>query len=131
MISMTDDKSKYSILAVDDSDIIISLIQILLEVEGYTFYSASSADEAMDLIQQHDLDLVLLDIEMPDVTGVELLQKLNDLDLLKTTKVVMLTGKTDVEHVNQSLELGAKSYILKPFEHDHLKDRIWEVLQES
>ena len=126
---MNKKQSDYSILAVDDSDIIINLIEILLENEGYKFQSADSAHAAMGLINQHDFDLILMDIEMPDVSGIELLEEMRQLDLMKKIKVIMLTGKTDVEHVKQCLGLGARSYILKPFDNAALVVRVWEVLQ--
>jgi len=126
---MNNQQSDYSILAVDDSDIIINLIQILLENEGYQFQSADSAYEAMGLIKQHDFDLILMDIEMPGVSGIELLEEMRQQDLLQKIKVIMLTGKTDVEHVKQCLGLGARSYILKPFDHAAMVNRVREVLQ--
>ena len=128
---MEKQKSDYSILAVDDSDIIISLIQVLMESHGYQFTSADSAFEALALIKKQHFDLILLDIEMPEMSGVDLLSEMNQQRLLKDTKVVMLTGKTDVEHVKQCLELGAVSYILKPFDHETMINRIWEILQDS
>ena len=128
---MNNQQSGQSILAVDDSDIIINLIQILLENEGYQFQSADSAYAAMELIKQHDFDLILMDIEMPGVSGIELLEEIGQLGLLKKTKVIMLTGKTDVEHVKQCLGLGASGYILKPFDHTAMVNRIGEVLQSS
>ena len=128
---MNDNKSGYSILAVDDSDIIISLLQVLIEADGYQFASADCAAEAKALISQQHFDLILMDIEMPEMSGIELLTELTQQSLLKDTKVVMLTGKTDVEHVKQCLELGAISYILKPFDHEAMLNRIWEILQSS
>lgn len=127
---MAGKKSDYSILAIDDSDIIINLLQILLESEGYDFASASSASAALELIKQKNFDLILMDIEMPEVSGIELLQEMKDQGLMNNTKVVMLTGKTDIEHINICLGLGASGYILKPFEHESMKSRIWEALQE-
>ena len=124
-------KSDYTILAVDDSDILISLIQILLEPDGYSFYSAASASEAIPLIQRHKFDLILMDIEMPEMTGLELLEELHKQDLLSETKVVMLTGKTDSESLNECLTLGVEGFILKPFDHQAMKDRVWEFLQDS
>jgi CheY-like chemotaxis protein len=128
---MDKQKSDYSILAVDDSDIIINLIQILMESQGYQFTSAECAPEALSVIKQQHFDLILLDIEMPEMSGIDLLTEMNQQCLLKDTKVVMLTGKTDVEHVKQCLELGAVSYILKPFDHETMMHRIWEILQDS
>lgn len=128
---MSGQKSDYSILAIDDSDIIINLIQILLESEGYSFSYAYNATDALDLIKQKNFDLILMDIEMPEKTGVELLEEMKQLDLTKDTKVVMLTGKTDINHINICLGLGASGYILKPFDHESMKVRIWEALQET
>lgn len=128
---MSRQKSEHSILTVDDCEIIISLTQILLESEGYKLHSANSASVAMDLIKQQHFDLILLDIEMPDMSGLELLQELHRQDLLQNTKVVMLSGNADDEHVKQCLALGATSYITKPFDHESMKNTIREVMQDS
>lgn len=128
---MGKNKSDYSILAVDDSDIMMSLIKILLENEGYKFSSADCATLAIELINNQHFDLILMDIEMPGMTGVELLKELGKQGLMGNTKVVMLTGKTDVEHVKECLQLGATSYILKPFDHAAMGNRIWEILQSG
>ena len=122
-------KSDYSVLVVDDSEIITELISILLDPEGYQLGLVSSAEEAMILIKQQSFDLILMDIEMPEVTGVELLTDMKQQNMLQNTKVLMLTGQTDGEYVEQSMQLGAEGYILKPFDHDELKQRVWDVLQ--
>lgn len=127
---MSKQKSDYSILAVDDSEIIINLMKILLEGAGYQFSSADSASAAMQLINQQNFDLILMDIEMPEMTGEELLGEIAEQGLLENTKVVMLTGKTDVGHVTKCLQLGASGYFLKPFDHQAMSNRIWEILQE-
>ena len=120
-------KSDYSVLVVDDSEIITELISILLDPEGYQLGLVSSAEEAMILIKQQSFDLILMDIEMPEVTGVELLTDMKQQNMLQNTKVLMLTGQTDGEYVEQSMQLGAEGYILKPFDHDELSGMFYRV----
>ncbi|RDH81561.1 MAG: hypothetical protein DIZ80_15915 [endosymbiont of Galathealinum brachiosum] len=127
---MTKNKSDYTVLSIDDSDILTALMKTLMEDEGYTFYSTESAAEAIKLINKHHFDIILMDIEMPGITGVELLKALNNKKLLQKTKVIMLTAKSDPDSISECIQLGAAGYILKPFQHDDIKTRVWKYLQE-
>ena len=123
--------SDYSILAVDDTDIILDLLRIQLEHEGYSVTTAGKGERAKKLINSVSYDLILLDIEMPEITGIELLQYIKETEKNKATPVVMLTAQNDPANVNACLSFGAKDYILKPFNMISVKDRIWRILQKS
>jgi len=123
--------SDYSILAVDDTDIILELIKAQLESEGYRVTTAMDGNTAKNLVQLAKYDLILLDIEMPDISGVDLLQFIKEKGDNIDTPVVMLTAQNDPDQVKTCLVNGAKDYILKPFNMVSVKQRIWKILQNG
>lgn len=124
-------QNEYSILAVDDTDIILELLRVRLEPEGYLVTTASNGEDAKKLINEAQFDLILLDIEMPDISGIELLKYIKQGDTNANTSVFMLTAQNDSEHVRTCLENGAEDYILKPFNAVSIKQRIWKHFQKN
>ena len=123
--------SDYSILAVDDTDIILELLKVQLEAEGYRVTTAMDGDTAKNFVQLGKYDLILLDIEMPDISGIELLKFIKNEGDNTETPVIMLTAQNDPELVKTCLMNGAKDYVLKPFNMVSVKQRIWKILQIS
>lgn len=107
-------KEKYKILIVDDEVDIVNTIKNHLVLEGYTVGTATSAVEAYDIIKKEKYHIVLTDIVMPEMDGIELLSEIKNYDAL--TQVIMMTGYTTMDKTLASLELGANDYIIKPFE---------------
>ncbi|MEJ5300953.1 MAG: sigma-54 dependent transcriptional regulator [Thermodesulforhabdaceae bacterium] len=105
-----------SILIVDDEDFICDNLQRILRDEGYESIVASTAREALDIVKSSPVDLVLLDLNLPDMGGIEVLKKLKeeDTDIL----VVIITGYASVESAVEAIKLGAYDYIKKPFKAD-------------
>jgi two-component system response regulator AtoC len=104
------------ILIVDDEDFICDNLQRILRSEGYESIVASTAREALDIVRSSSVDLVLLDLNLPDMGGIEVLKKLKeeDPDIL----VVIITGYASVESAVEAIKLGAYDYIKKPFKAD-------------
>ena len=104
------------ILIVDDEDFICDNLQRILRDEGYESIVASTAREALDIVRSSSVDLVLLDLNLPDMGGIEVLKKLKeeDPDIL----VVIITGYASVESAVEAIKLGAYDYIKKPFKAD-------------
>lgn len=100
------------ILIVDDEADVLEGISQLLQMRGYQTLTANCAAEALSKFMHDKPDLVLLDIRMPEVNGLECLQQLRRLD--KDSLVVMVTCVTDIDTAKKALELGAVDYILKP-----------------
>ena len=123
--------SDYSILAVDDTDIILELLKNQLENEGYHVATALNGDAAKKLLAKATFDLIMLDIEMPDISGVELLKFIRAEGNNMNTPVIMLTAQNDPNSVKECLGNGAKDYVLKPFNMVSVKQRIWKVLQQN
>ena len=116
------------ILVVDDSEEIGDMTRLILESEGYVVRSALSGAEALALIEQERPDLLLLDINMPDMDGWEVLR------LLQVSEGgarpgVMLSVKMQVHDKVHALQEGAIDYICKPFSPDELAARVRRVLE--
>ena len=123
--------TEYSILAIDDTDIILEILKVQLESEGYKVTTARNGNSAKNLIQLTKYDLILLDIEMPDINGVDLLKFIKKQGDNIETPVIMLTADNDPEKVNACMSNGAKDYVLKPINIEPLKKRISRILQEG
>ena len=102
-----------SILAVDDEEPFLQLIKSLLTHEGYTVEVAKDGVLAINALQQQIFDLVLLDVKLPRVDGMEVLKFTRDHSF--DTQVIMLTGVHDVKIAVECMQLGAYSYITKPY----------------
>jgi len=106
-------KQKYKILIVDDEEDIVEALKKHLKLEGYTVDTANSAAEAFEKVKNDKYHIVLTDIVMPDMDGIELLREIKSYDAL--TQVIMMTGYSTMDKTLSSLEFGANDYILKPF----------------
>lgn len=124
IIKTLDDKNKYSILAVDDEPKNIQLIGNILKQEGYEVEFALSGEEALEWAFSGHFDLILLDIVMPGMNGLEVCKKLKSDDKTKEIPVIFITVKEDADDEVKGLELGAADYIAKPFHPTVLKARI-------
>lgn len=106
-------KQKYKVLIVDDEEDIVSTLKKQLEMEGYTVDTAQSAVDAFSKIKKDKYHIVLADIVMPEIDGIELLKNIKGYDAM--TQVIMMTRSSTMDKILTSLELGANDYILKPF----------------
>jgi len=111
-------KAPVSILAVDDEAPLLQAVKVLLEEEGYYVQTAADGIAAINLIQSLPFDLVLLDVKMPRVDGIEVLRFIKDHYL--DTQVIMLTGVSDVRMAVECMQLGAFHYVTKPYSGDEL-----------
>ena len=107
---------KYSILIVDDEINVTKLLEKFLKKEGYATLAAASGEEALNIIDSHQVDIVITDIKMPEMSGIELLSKINYID--PTIKVILVTAFAAIETAVEALKMGALDYITKPFDLD-------------
>lgn len=114
-----------NILVVEDGQEINELIYVSLSAEGYCCTRAYDGEEAADLIEDHDYDLVLLDIMLPKIDGYELLNYIRPLGI----PVIFITAKTEINDCIQGLRLGADDYISKPFQIGEVLARVEAVLR--
>ncbi len=119
------------ILVVEDEQDIRELIAFNLENEGYKILKAATGIEGLENARKHAPDLVLLDIMLPDVDGLEICKKLKRDETTSDIPVIMLTAKSEDSDIISGLELGADDYITKPFSPRVLLARIRTVLRRN
>ena len=100
------------VLVVDDEHDIADLLEVYLQNENYIVYKFYSAREALDCIENQEVDLAILDIMLPDVNGFSICQKIRE---KYTYPIIMLTAKDEETDKITGLTLGADDYITKPF----------------
>lgn len=116
------------ILVVDDETRMIDFIRMNLELEGFRVLGARNGIEALDMVRKHILDLIILDVMMPQLDGFETLRMLRE---FSTVPVIMLTAKSEEEDKVHGLELGADDYVTKPFGARELVSRVKAVLRRT
>jgi len=120
-----------SILIVEDDELNCELLQRRLEADGYTVTTVPTGTKALELIKQTKFDLVLLDIMLPDINGVAVLETIRKNSALDSTQVIMVTANSDREMVLKCIETGAIDYLIKPFSMHIVKLRIWRCLKNA
>jgi two-component system, OmpR family, response regulator len=118
---------KGTILVVEDEEKIARVLELELEYEGYTVTKVIDGLEALEAYRTGSWDLILLDVMLPGLSGIELLRRIRKNDLL--TPVILLTAKSSVEDKVSGLDLGANDYITKPFQIEELLARIRAALR--
>lgn len=119
------------ILAVDDEEHILELIEYNLMKNGFGVITAPSGEDALKLLETEKVDLVLLDIMMDGIDGIEVLKRIRNQKELEDLPVILLTAKGEEIDKVIGLELGADDYIAKPFGVHELPARIKAVLRRS
>ena len=114
------------ILVVDDDIDIVRIVSAMLEGRGWDVHTAVSGEEALEEVRRNPPDLLLLDIMMPRMNGIEVLRKVRE--IAPSTSIVMITAFGDVETYLDSMDLGACEYVNKPFEHEELISTITRCL---
>jgi two-component system response regulator AtoC len=108
-----------SILVVDDDGVMQETLSGVLRKRGYEIFSVGSGNEALSMIKKNVIDLILLDMRLPDIDGLEVLKKIKEFDT--EILVIMMTAFSDVQTAVLAMKSGAYDYINKPFELDELK----------
>jgi CheY-like chemotaxis protein len=106
-----------AILIVDDERVTVEMLELILQLErpAWTVYGVGSGQAALDLVAEYDIHLVLLDIAMPEMSGIDLCRRLRELPRLAQVPIVMFTGFDNPERRARAREAGANDYWLKPF----------------
>jgi DNA-binding response OmpR family regulator len=116
------------ILLLEDDDILSSTMIKLLELEGFDVTLATNGQEVLDLTFENRYDLYLFDINVPLISGLDILKELRQSQ--DTTPAFFITALVDINSISQGFEIGADDYIKKPFEMDELIIRIKSVLKK-
>jgi len=115
------------ILIVEDNETLRKGIRVSLEESGYVVIDVATGEEASAKLESESFSLVVTDIRLGDLTGVDILKKAKEIN--SNTEVILMTAYATVETAVQALRLGAFDYIQKPFELDHLKHRVHTALK--
>jgi two-component system chemotaxis response regulator CheY len=107
-------------LVVDDSRAIRTILSKTLKELGFEVCEAANGKEALEVIEAEKtaLTLILLDWNMPEMNGLDLLKRLRENPKLSSLVVVMVTAETELDHIAEALEAGANEYVMKPFTKD-------------
>lgn len=116
----------YNILICDDETDIVSALEIYLSTEGYTIYRAENGREALDIIKDNDIHLILLDIMMPVMNGIDTVRELRR---TSNIPVIMITAKSEDDDKILGLDTGADDYVTKPFNPMEVKARVRSQLR--
>ena len=104
----------YKVMIVDDEDLILSSLETFLTMRGYEVHTSNNPVEALERIEFEKFHVVLMDINMPQMTGLELLKRVKT--ARPTVQVIMMTAYTTIQKCIECVERGASDYLLKPFE---------------
>jgi len=119
------------ILIVDDEPDLLELVRDTLEMAGYTVITASDGEEGLKSITEDSPDLVILDIKMPKIDGMEVLERVRKNPLLNELPIIMLTSLKGEGIIREAKEVGANDYIVKPFSQIDLLNRVKRVISSS
>ena len=119
-------------LIVDDSSVMRKIVERCLRQAGMDLgkvLEASNGAEALALFNDNQFDLILSDINMPVMDGLEFVRRLQEVESAKGVPIVMITTEGGEKHVVEALSLGAKGYLRKPFTADQVKEHVIPVLR--
>ena len=121
--------SRQSVLVVEDEEDIMEVIRFNLEKEGYEVHQALSGEKALQVMENNLPSLVLLDLMLPGINGLDLCRLFKQNDRTKAIPVIMLTAKSEDADIVAGLEMGAEDYITKPFSPRVLVARVRTILR--
>jgi len=112
------------IIAVDDSREMLDILKNLIAAAGYRFFGASNANQCMRLIGDVDPDLILLDIQMPEIDGFDLCRQIRAVEAWRHIPVAFVTARRTAQDVKAGIAAGGNDFISKPFDAKNLMARI-------
>lgn len=119
------------ILVVDDDPMIVRLLRLNFEMDGYEVVEASNGREALDAVAEHNPDLVVCDVMMPVMDGLEVVEKLRKDGKTSNLPIVMLSAKAQEIDIQHGKGAGATEYVTKPFDPDDLLALVARLISET
>jgi two-component system cell cycle response regulator CtrA len=117
------------VLLIEDDSATVKSIEVMLKCESFNLYTSSLGEDGVRLCKLYDYDLILLDLNLPDISGFEVLQAVRASKV--TTPILILSGVVGVENKVRGLDFGADDYMTKPFHKDELVARIHAIVRRS
>ena len=124
----------YNVLIVDDSRSMRNVIKKVISHSGFQMgdcREASNGKEALEVLENHWIDLILSDIHMPVMDGFDLLRVLQTRENLRDLPVVLITTESNQDRLHEAMELGAKGYIRKPFRPEEICKLLRQIMGET
>jgi DNA-binding response OmpR family regulator len=115
-------------LVVDDESGVVEQVKDLFEIRNYAVITATSGEKALELVKKENPNIVILDIRMPGINGIDVLKEIKK--NYPKTRVIMLTGVEDESTRNMAMALGASGYLTKPYSYSELLDMSRKLIQE-
>lgn len=115
---------KKAILVVDDSPIIRKVINFSLSLKGYEIIQVSDGMQALEQLSCDNIDLIITDLNMPNINGYELISTIRENEDFRKTPIIVLSNLSEMEDVERALQCGANSYLVKPFEKDGILQEV-------
>jgi len=119
------------ILVVDDSSTNVILLDAILNDKGYQIDTALNAKEALQILRKERPDLILLDLLMPHISGVEFLEKIKKNNDTKDIPVIIISAVTNSEYIEKTMRLGAVDYFKKPIDIQNFINKVETVLKQK
>jgi CheY-like chemotaxis protein len=110
-----------TIMVIDDSIVIRKMIEIALEDEDFRILSATSGKDGMEAVERENPDLIILDMLLPDMNGIDVLKKIKE---TRDLPVIMLSGKDSPQLVENAKEAGVNDFLPKPFKDEELVEKV-------
>lgn len=117
-----------SILVVDDSVSIRQSVRFILEQSGYTVHEAADGAEGLKSLGEHKADLVITDVNMPNMDGLTMVKKIRETDGIKFVPILVLTTESQGSVIEEGKKAGATGWIVKPFNDEKLIETIKKVI---
>ena len=119
------------IMVVDDEIGALTLIGIMLERGGFEVLKAKDANSALSVLDQETPDMIILDVMMPGIDGIELCQMIREREATASIPILILSARGDAESVMRGMEAGANDYLPKPILHHDLVAKVQRMLEAS
>ena len=117
------------ILVVDDTKNIREMLKTFLEMEGFIVFEAKNSEEALNIFNSEEIDLVFTDIKLPNVSGTELIKQIKKLN--KSVTIIVMTAFGTIKNAVECTKYGAAAYLQKPFTTKRIKSILEEVLRKN
>lgn len=124
----------FNVLIVDDSMAMRSVIRKVISISGFdvgSFFEAGNGKEALEILNAQWIDLVLSDINMPEMDGLTFVKKMREHEIYKNIPVVMITTEGSQACIDEAMSLGVKGYIHKPFMPEVIKKKLEEIMEKT
>lgn len=119
----------HSLLIIEDDETIRSALRRLFEGEGYRVLTAADGTQLSDVLDDHPMDLIILDVGLPWINGFELAEMMKAHDDLKDIPLIFVSGRTSEEDVKRGFAAGADDYIKKPFDLEKIKKTVRTLIE--